>query len=206
MKALKALTVLITMIAFITLSSYKADNKVDQLLQNKNSRKEVFNKIMNNRELMIDFMNAMHGNQQAMMMWNQNYRHMQSNGTNADNNYPMMNHNSMMGGYYGNQMMGSAGTSDNNNNNSYMGYGQMMNQMMNNPNLMRGFMTNMMNTYGQDSTFVNNMAKIMAGNPQLMNRAMHDYNQNGTMGMNGYQNGNGMQHMYSGNQGNHMHR
>jgi len=200
MKALKGLTVLITMIAFITLSSYKPDNKVDQLLQNKNTRKEVFNKIMNNRELMIDFMNAMHGNQQAMMMWNQNYRHMQNNGTGTNNNYSMMGGNSMMGGYYGNHMRGSANT--NNNDNSTMGYGPMMNQMMNNPNLMRGFMTNMMNTYGQDSTFVNNMAKIMANHPELMNRAMHDYNQNGTMGMNGSHYGYGMHHMYSGNQGN----
>ena len=65
---------------------------------------------------------------------------------------------------------------------------------------MQGFMTSMMNTYGQDSTFVNNMAKIMAGNPQLMNRAMHDYNnQNGAMGMNGSFYGNGMHHVYSGN-------
>jgi len=199
---MKALTLIITMVAFITLSSYKQDDKVDQLLQNQNTRKEVFNKILNNRELMIDFMNAMHGDQQAMMMWNQNYRHMQNNKTDTNDNYSMRGHNNMMGRYNGNHMMGSANTNDN----SYMGYGPMMNQMMNNPNQMRGFMTNMMNTYGQDSTFVNNMAKIMANHPQLMNRAMHDYNQNDTMGMNGYQNGNGMQHMHSGNRGNQMHR
>lgn len=193
------------MIAFITLSSYKQEGKVDQLLQKQDTRKEVFNKILNNHELMTDFMNAMHGNQHAMTMWNQNYRHMQNNGTDTNNNYSMMGHNNMMGRYNGNHMMGSANTNDNDNDNSYMGYGPMMNQMMNNPNLMREFMTNMMSTYGQDSTFVNNMAKIMANNPQLMNRAMHDYNQNGTMGINGSNYGNGMQHMYSGNQGTHMH-
>ena len=191
---MKALTLIITMVAFITLSSYKQDDNVDQILQNQNTRKEVFNKILNNRELMIDFMNAMHGNQQAMMMWNQDGSHMQNNGTDTNNR------SSMMGGYYGNHMMGSA----NNNENSTVGYGPMMNQMMNNPQMMRGFMNNMMNTYGQDSTFVNNMAKIMAGNPQLMNRAMHDYNQNGTMGMSGSHHGYGMHQMHSGNRGNHM--
>ncbi len=195
---MKALTLIIATIAFITLSSYKQQDKIDQLLQKQDTRQEVFNKILNNRELMIDFMNAMHGNQQATMMWNRNHRHMQNNRMDTTNNYSMMGHNSMMGGYYGNHMMGSANTNDNDNHNSTMGYGPMMNQMMNNPNLMREFMTNMMNTYGQDSTFVNNMAKIMANHPQLMNRAMHDYNQNGTMGMNGSQHGNGMQHMYSG--------
>ena len=202
---MKALTLIITMIAFITLSSYTQKDNVDQLLQKQDTRKEVFNKILTNRELMLDFMNAMHGNQNAMTIWNQNYRHMQNNGTDTNNNYSMMDHNNMMGRYNGNQMMGSANTNDNDNDDSYMGYGPMMNQMMNNPNLMRGFMTNMISTYGQDSTFVNNMAKIMANNPQLMNRAMHDYNQNGTMGMNGSHYGNGMQHMYSGNQGTHMH-
>jgi hypothetical protein len=193
------------MIAFITLSSYTQKDNVDQLLQKQDSRKEVFNKILNNRELMIDFMNAMHGNQHAMTMWNQNYRHMQNNRTDTNNNYSMMGQNNMMGRYNGNNMMGSANTNDNDNDNSYMGYGQMMNRMMNNPNLMQGFMTNMMSTYGQDSTFVNNMATIMANNPRLMNRAMHDYNQNGTMGTNGSHYGNGMQHMYSGNQGTHNH-
>lgn len=199
---MKALTLTITMIAFITLSSYKQDDNVDQILQNQNTRKEVFNKILNNRELMTDFMNAMHGNQQAMMMWNQRGRHMQNNGTDTNEDYSMMGHNSMMGGNYGNHMMGSDNSTSNNN--STMGYGPMMNQMMNNPNMMRGFMTNMMNTYGQDSTFVNNMAKIMAGNPQLMNRAMHDYNQNGTMGMSSSHRGYGMHQMHSGNQRNHM--
>ncbi len=194
---MKALIVTITMIAFITLSSYKQDDKVDQLLQKQDTRQEVFNKILNNRELMFDFMNAMHGNQQAMMMWNRNYRHMQNNSTDTNTNYSRMGHNQMMGRYNGNHMRGSANT--NNDDNYNMGYGQMMNQMMNSPNLMRGFMTNMMNTYGQDSTFVNNMAKIMADHPKLMNRAMHDYNQNSTMGMNGSHYGKGMQHMNSGN-------
>jgi hypothetical protein len=196
---MKALTLIITMIAFITLSSYTQKDNVDKLLQKKDTRNEVFNKIMNNRELMLDFMNAMHGNQHAMTMWNQNNSHMQNNGTETNNSYSMMGNGSMMGGSYGNQMMGSTGTNNKGNNNSYMGYGQMMNQMMDNPQLMQGFMTSMMNTYGQDSTFVNNMAKIMAGNSQLMNRAMHDYrNQNGTMGMNGSLYGNGMHHVYSG--------
>ena len=180
---MKALTLIITMIAFITLSSYTEKDNVDQLLQKKDRRNEVFNKIMNNRELMLDFMNVMHGNQQAMMMWNQNYRHMQNNGTGTNNNYSMMGRGYMMGGNYGNHMMGSANTGHNNNYNQNMGYGRMMNRMMNNPQLMQRFMTNMMNNYGQDSTFVNNMAKIMARNPQLMNRAMHDYNnQKGTTG------------------------
>lgn len=188
---MKALTLIITMMAFITLSSFKQDDKkVDQLLQNENSRKEVINQILNNRELMIDFMNAMHGNQQAMMMWNQNYRHMQSNGAATNNNSSMMGRGSMMGGNSGNQMMGSSGT----NNNSNTGYSQMANQMMNNPGMMRGFMNNMMNTYGQDSTFVNNMAKIMANHPRLMKRAIRDYNQNDTTGMTSYNDGYGMMH------------
>jgi len=102
---MKALTLIITMMAFITLSSFKQDDKkVDQVLQNQNTRKEVFNQILNNRELMIDFMNAMHGNQQAMMMWNQNYRHMQSNGKATNNS------SSMMGGNNGSQMMKSGNT------------------------------------------------------------------------------------------------
>ncbi len=117
---MKALTLIITMIAFITLSSYTQKDNVDQLLQKKDSRNEVFNKIMNNRGLMLDFMNAMHGNQQAMMMWNQNYRHMQSNGTETNNNYSMMGRGYMMGGNYGNQK-GSANTENNGNEDSYMG-------------------------------------------------------------------------------------
>ena len=202
---MKALIVFFTMIAFITLSSYTPKDNVDQLLQKKETQKEIFNKILNSRELMLDFINTMHGNQQAMMMWNQNFQNPQNNETETNNNYSMMGRNNMMGGYYGNQMMGSANTGSNTNAYPYMGYGQMMNSMMNNPNLMLGFMTNMMNTYGQDSTFVNYMAKIMAGDSQLMNRAMHDYNQNGTMGMNGSYYGNGTQHMYSGNQGTKTH-
>lgn len=171
------------MITFITINGFGQDINVDNLLGKKETRTEIYNAILNNHELMQDFMNSAKGNQHAMMMMNQNNQMMnQKDDSEGNNEHQVMGQNQMMGKNKGNRMMGSANTNDNENDNSNMGYDKMMNQMMNNPNQMQGFMTNMMNTYGQDSTFVNNMAKIMASHPQLMKRAMHDYNKSSTMG------------------------
>ena len=65
---MKTFLVIISMIGLLSFTSAGKDKKdVSSLLNNKQTRQEIFQAIQNNPQLMADFMQEMHGNQQALM-------------------------------------------------------------------------------------------------------------------------------------------
>ena len=144
------IAVLSTIVIFV-LYGFMQDSNVKSLLEKPDTRKEIINTILNNHEYMTEFIQAMHGNQHAMMMMN---------GTGQMSGNNMMNQG---GGHMG--MM-------NNGQNQMMNQSQMMNMMHHNPAMMNMMMGNMMNTVATDSTMSHNMVNMMYNNPQMMQMMM----------------------------------
>lgn len=140
--------ILVTLIIFtLSFNGYSQTTKANQLLENKEVRNETFNAIMNNHELMTDFMQAMKGNEHAMMMMN---------------NINMTGQNHQMG------MENNSG--EMHNNHQMMGNGNGMGTM-NNPETMQNMMENMeniMNICDQDSTLRIKMSGIISEHPKMM--------------------------------------
>lgn len=65
---MKTIVLAISVFSVLSFNGYGQTNKATQLLKNKEERIETFNAILNNHELMVDFMDAMKGNEHAMMM------------------------------------------------------------------------------------------------------------------------------------------
>lgn len=152
---------------------------IQKLMDNKEAREEIYNSIMNDHNLMMEFLGDVQHNDHAKAMIQQ---HQAMYGSNAGNSQGMMmgNNQHMMGNnqhMMGNnqQMMG--------NNQQMMGNNQqmmamnqentqMMNQMMgyfqDNPNLVPLMMGDMMDMCVSDSTLCDPMAEVMSHHPHMM--------------------------------------
>ena len=86
-------TIFFLLVTFWTLNSYGQNNKINGLLEKPETRTEIFNAIMNNHELMMEFMQSMKQNDHAMMMMQEN--NMMSHDGNMMMNNQMMGHNMM---------------------------------------------------------------------------------------------------------------
>ncbi len=150
---MKALAIILLIIPFWVTNGLAQEKDIAALLNNSETRSEIFNKILNDHQLMMDFMDAMQKSDHAMMMMKEN---------------PMMTGNQTMGDMQMNsehQMMGTM------HDNSEMMH-QMMSMMKENPDMMQKMMGNMMDLCEKDSTQCENMAKVMSEHPYLMMMGM----------------------------------
>ena len=146
---MKALAIVLFIIPFWTSNALAQDKDIKELLDNSETRTEIFNTILNNHQLMMGFMDAMKTNNHAMMMIQGDSDIMGS---------------SSMGGMHDSgehQMMGM------NNDNSEM-MNHMMSMMKDNPGMMQKMMGNMMDMCEKDSTKCEHMAEIMSEHPHMM--------------------------------------
>lgn len=65
---MKALTIILSMIGLVSLNSCTQETNPQALMENPETRTEVFNAISKNHDYMTEFMESMHDNQHAMQM------------------------------------------------------------------------------------------------------------------------------------------
>ncbi len=65
---MKKLMIILVLMAFISIKSYSQNANVTALLNAPETRTEIFNAIVENKELMTEFMKNLRNNQQAMSM------------------------------------------------------------------------------------------------------------------------------------------
>lgn len=140
---MKTIILVISVVSLLSLNGYSQTTKANDLLKNKETRNETFNAILNNHELMMEFMDAMKGNEHAMMMMKGN-----------------------------NQMMNDNGKSDMHQEHQNMNHDQMMSKMNENPEMMQKMMGNMMEMCEKDSAMRCKMADMMTQHPKMMNTMM----------------------------------
>ncbi len=148
---MKTLALIISMVTLVTFSSMGQNTDVDKLLQNTESRDVIFNTILNDNDLMIDFMKTMKQNKHAMMMMQNNQMPNQSKEMGMGDKKPMMDS------------------------------GAMMKKMQNNPEMMKKMMSNMMTMCEHDSTMRNNMANMMSKHPEMMQMCMEKMHKSNMM-------------------------
>lgn len=94
---MKTLTIIFSMVAFIAFSGYSQSADIKGLLDKPETRAEIFNTILNNHELMTEFMKNMKGNEHAMMMMEEDSKMMGHDGeTEMKEGHQMMDHAKMM--------------------------------------------------------------------------------------------------------------
>lgn len=156
---MKTFALIITIFTLTAFTAMGQNDEINNLLQNPNTRSEIYNTIMNSHEYMSDFMESAHGNQHAMMMMR--------NG--------MMGENGQMGMSEEHHMMNN-GQMMNGNNMDMKGQHQVMGMMMDNPSMMPGVMNEMMNYSEKDSTMYHRMIEVMTQHPQMMQMATNKMN------------------------------
>lgn len=75
---MKALTIILSMIGLVSLNSCTQETNPQAVLENPETRTEVFNDIAQNDDYMTEFMENMHNNPQAMQMMQGNKKMMSS--------------------------------------------------------------------------------------------------------------------------------
>ncbi|MGW8317569.1 MAG: hypothetical protein ACWGNV_18380 [Bacteroidales bacterium] len=183
---MKTLAFIVVMIPFMGMNTLAQNPDVQKLMDNKDAREEIYKTIMNDHNLIMEFLGDVQHNDHAKAMMQQ---HQAMYGSNAGNSQGMMmgNNQNMMGNSQemtGNQqhMMGNNQNMMGNsqqmtgNNQHMMGMSQeniqRMNQMMGyfqeNPELVPRMMGNMMDMCVSDSTLCEPMAEVMSHHPQMM--------------------------------------
>lgn len=163
---MKTTVFILSMLTVFAISGFGQNSNIPELLKKKDSRTEIFNTIMNDHELMTDFINAMKGNQHAMMMMKGN--NMMGHDENVRNEGNM--------GHGHQMMMGHA---------QMMDHDQMMQMLKDDPDFMNGMMGAMMDMCKHDSTYCYNFAETMTEYPGMMQMGMHRMKEKGMMGPEG---------------------
>ena len=140
---MKTITILISMLTVLVFNVNGQNKDVKGLLDNQETRTEIFNAIAGDHELMMDFMQVAKENEHGAMMMR-----------NAEN-HQMKKMESKEGG-----MMGM--------NDEH----QMMGMMKENPEMMQKMMGNMMAMCKQDSAIYTKMADMMTDSPEMMEMCM----------------------------------
>jgi hypothetical protein len=91
---MKAIILMISLMTLMTLSSMGQNADIDRMMQNPETRNEIFNLIVNNHTYMSDFMKVANGSQHASMMMRQNQAPMNVSG----DTFMMGRHGMMNGG------------------------------------------------------------------------------------------------------------
>ena len=167
------------MVLILSTAGFAQNKAVDNVLENQENKTELFNAIQNDHQLMMEFMQNMHGNQHAMMMWKNNQM-MGQQGEEMNQQHQMMGQGHMMGTDGDYPMMDKS---------------SMMDMMHNNPEMMQMMMNNMVDVCATDSVMSRNMINQMSQHPHMMQ--MMKGQMMGTPGK-GMMNG-GQHHMNKGN-------
>ena len=94
---MKTLVIIFSMVAFIAFSGYSQSADIKGLLDKPETRAEIFNTILENHELMMEFMKNMKGNEHAMMMMEEDSKMTGHDGeTEMKEGHQMMDHAKMM--------------------------------------------------------------------------------------------------------------
>lgn len=143
---MKTITIIFVTVLLFTVNAYSQNTSVKALLDKPETRTEVFNTILGDHQMMMEFMTAMKGNDHAMMM-------MQS----SDSQMKGMKEN-------GSMEISSA--------NHKMHQDKMMGMLKDNPEMMMNMMGSMMDMCEQDSTMSKKMANMMTDHPEMMEMCM----------------------------------
>ncbi len=135
---MKAITLIIAMITVLVFNTNAQNTDVKELLDNKETRTELFNAIAGDHQMMMDFIKVAKENEHgAMMMRDAENPEMKTMGSMQDANKKQKKMESMKGGNEQQKMMG---------------------MMKNNPEMMQKMMGNMMEMCKKDSAMRNKMA------------------------------------------------
>ena len=149
---MKAITILITTLTIFVLNVNGQNTDVKSLLDNQETRTEIFNAIASDHQLMMDFMKVAKENKHSAMMM-----------SNTDNQQ-MKKMESEKGG-----MMEMDSEH------------QMMNMMKDNPEMMQKMMGNMMQMCEKDTAMRSKMATMMTEHPEMMKMCMQKMKEKGMM-------------------------
>jgi hypothetical protein len=141
MKTIRTITTIFVAVLLLTVNGYSQNTDVKTLLDKQETKKEVFNTILGDHQLMMEFMTAMKGNEHAMMM--------------------MQNSDSQMKEMKG---MNEDGAMKSSSTEHKMHQGEMMGMMKDNPEMMKKMMEMCM----KDSTMRCAMAEMMSQQPEMM--------------------------------------
>lgn len=157
--------IFLSILTLLSFTSYNKTNDVKEKLNNPESRKEIFNTILNDHEYMTEFIQAMHGNQHAMMMMY------------GDNNYTIGKSGNMVMND-SNQMMGNQEQMGMNGQNHMMDRSYFINMMNNYPGMMQMMMGNMIDVVAEDSKTCHNFVDLMYSHHQMRQMIMQQINRN----------------------------
>lgn len=94
---MKTITLIFSMMTILAFSSFGQNASINELLEKPVSRNEIFNAILSDHNLMMDFKKAMKGNEHAMMMMNETNHMMSQEGkVEMTHEHQMMDHSKMM--------------------------------------------------------------------------------------------------------------
>ncbi|MEX2427538.1 MAG: hypothetical protein WD577_04750 [Bacteroidales bacterium] len=153
---MKAITIFISMLTVLVFNVNGQNTDVKGLLDNQETRTEIFNAISGDHQLMMDFMKVAKENEHGAMMMR-----------NAEN-HQMKKMGSKKGGMIG--------MNDEH---------QMMGMMKDNPEMMQKMMGNMMEMCEKDSAMCSQMANMMTEHPKMMKMCMQKMKEKGMMGADG---------------------
>jgi hypothetical protein len=188
---MKTAAMIFSMITLFTVNVLGQKGDVKTLLENRESREDVFNTILNDPNLMTEFMNRMSGNAHAMAMMRGNQTMMQNLQEGYNMNSGHMGSNQGMMGYQGsntrngqmgsNQGMMGYGESYNTYHHMGTGYGNMMG-MAQGDSVNEGFLQEMghlMDQCNTDSTICTQLTGVIAQHPDMVRMMMQMMHQEG---------------------------
>jgi hypothetical protein len=151
---MKTLTIILSMLTLLTYNSFSQNVDAKGLLDKPETRTEIFNTIVGDHALFMEFTKVMKGNEHAMMM--------------------MQNETNKMG-----EMKAKTGMVEMKGNDQMMSHKNMMEMMKENPEMMQQMMGNMMKMCEKDSVMRCNMADMMAQHPEMMKTMKQKMNEKG---------------------------
>ncbi len=165
---MKTTTLLISMITLFTFNVLGQGSNVKALLENRDTREEIFSIILNDHNLMMEFMDQMNGNEHAMAMMRGNHKMMMN----------LQEESQMQGGHMGtgHGMMGQEEEAQTQS--GHMGTGHGMMGMTDDSELIQK-MGHMMDRCKTDSTVCMEMTAMIAQHPDMMRMMMRMMHQKG---------------------------
>lgn len=152
---MKTITILIATLTLLALNVYSQKKDVKGLLDNEETRTVIFNTIVNDHGMMMDFIKIARENEHSAMML-------------RNSNNPKIEKLKMKKGRV--EMSSKDST---------------MSMMKENPEMMKKMMGKMMDICEQDFSMCNNMANMMIEHPEMMKMCMQKMKEKGMMGSDG---------------------
>lgn len=188
MKMMKGLTFLVLLIPLMGMNTLAQNSEVQKLMDNKETREEIYKSIMNDHTLMMEFLGNVQGNDHAKAMLQRHHAMYEAGeGENEETSVGSGQH--MMGMQEGDSEMIHHETSETMHHETsetmHQGNKDMMHQMMGylqeNPEMMPAVMGNMLDMCENDSTMCNPMAEVLGEHPHMMKMCFQKLSENERM-------------------------